>query len=57
MSDWRLIQSYWQHFYKYQSWQPNLYWQILQELEEEKENFNKNEEEMEEEKITRKGGE
>ncbi len=33
MRDWQLIQSYWLHFYKFQSTQPNLFCQILQEEE------------------------
>ena len=57
MTDWQLIQSYWQHFYRFQSWQPNLYSQILRDNEvEEEENLNYNEE-IEEEKITEEGGE
>jgi len=57
MTDWQLIQSYWRHFYKLASWQPNLYSQILRDngLDSE-ENLNYNEEE-EEEKIKGEGGE
>jgi len=57
MTDWQLIQSYWQHFYKYQCMRPNLYCLILQDdsLEEEVENLNYDEE-IQEEKIG-KGGE
>jgi len=47
MTDWQLIQSYWQHFYKYQCMQPNSYCQILQDEsldEEEVENLNFDEE-------------
>ena len=50
MTDWQLIQSYWQHFYKLVLWQPNLYSQILRDndLEEKEENLNYDEERGEE---------
>jgi len=57
MTDWQLIQSYWLHFYKFQSMLPNSYCQILQEEDLLPRESSLNREEEEEEKITKKGGE